>query len=143
MKFTVQIVSFIIMIIIIILYGLLYFYKKFIKNIIDTFLNVNQCNNNIRRRSYGQGWVNLGDDNRITGEQLYNIENSVLQINNNTDIDKSNIINSPIDTIYGINKNIEKKKENALLQLNILYLDLDNDMLNRTIMKPGTLPVLP
>ena len=142
MKFTVQLVSFIIMIIIIILYSLLYFYNKFVKNIIDTFLNVNQCNNNIRR-PYGQGWINLGDDNRITGEQLYNIENSVLQINNNTDIDKSNIINSPIDTIYGINKNIEKKKENALLQLNILYLDLDNDMLNRTIMKPGTLPVLP
>jgi hypothetical protein len=134
---------FLLIVLFIVLFGIgyliLYFYKQFKSASVNNFKDIRD-----ERTPYGQGWINLGTDHRITGEELYEMENSVLQINNNSLMTSGDeIVNSPIDTTYGMNKNIENKKQNALLNLNMCYLDLDNDTLNRTIMKPGSLPVLP
>jgi len=135
---------FLLVVLFIVLFGIgyliLYFYKQFKSASVNNFIDVN----NRIPVPYGQGWINLGTDHRITGAQLYEMENSVLQINDNSLMTSSDeIVNSQIDTTYGMNKNIENKKQTALLNLNMCYLDLDNDTLNRTIMKPGSLPVLP
>ena len=140
---------FLLVVLFIVLFGIgyliLYFYKQFKSASMNNFTDIkDNIPVGVERTPYGQGWINLGTDHRITGAQLYEMENSVLQINNNSSMTPGDeIINSRIDTTYGMNKNIENKKQTALLNLNLCYLDLDNDTLNRTIMKPGSLPVLP
>jgi hypothetical protein len=97
----------------------------------------------MREKFITTGWINLGNDRRITVAQYHDMANAPFIANSPWSVGQV-LTNDINNTIAKVPIELEARKKMAMAKMNECYeIGLENDAVNAIQMHPGSLPVLP